>query len=45
MIFSRAAAFDPTKFNTSHMMRAHIMTFETLLRDEENQVLSILSYH
>jgi len=38
VIFSRAAAFDPTKFNTSDMMRAHIMTFETLLSDEENQV-------
>jgi len=38
VIFSRAAAFDPTKYNISDMMRAHIMTFETLLNDEENQV-------
>jgi len=38
VIFSRASAFDPTKFSTSHIMRAHIMTFETLLKDEENQV-------
>merc|ERR1712004_380813 len=35
VIFSRAAAFDPTKYTTSDMMRAHVMTFETLL---ENQV-------
>jgi len=38
VVFSRAAAFDPTEFTTSDMMRAHIMTFETLLTDEENQV-------
>jgi len=38
VIFSRAAAFDPTKYTTSDMMRAHVMTFETLLNDEENQV-------
>lgn len=38
VIFSRAAAFDPTKYTTSDMMRAHIVTFETLLNDEENQV-------
>lgn len=38
VIFSRAAAFDPTKFTTSDMMRAHIMTFEALLSDEENQI-------
>jgi len=38
VIFSRAAAFDPSKYNTSDMMRAHVMTFETLLNDEENQV-------
>lgn len=38
VIFSRAAAFDPSKYDTSDMMRAHVMTFETLLNDEENQV-------
>jgi len=38
VIFSRAAAFDPSKYDTSAMMRAHVMTFETLLNDEENQV-------
>lgn len=38
VIFSKAAAFDPTRFTTSDMMRAHIMTFETLLNDEQNQV-------
>ena len=38
VIFSRAAAFDPTKYTTSDMMRAHVMTFETLLQNEENQV-------
>jgi len=38
VIFSRAAAFDPAKYTTSDMMRAHVMTFETLLNDEENQV-------
>merc|ERR1712218_700570 len=38
VIFSRAAAFDPTKYTTSDMMRAHVMTFETLLANEENQV-------
>jgi len=38
VIFSQAAAFDPSKYSTSDMMRAHVMTFETLLSDEENQV-------
>merc|ERR1712025_1282952 len=38
VIFSQAAAFDPSKYTTSDMMRAHVMTFETLLNDEENQV-------
>ena len=39
VIFSQAAAFDPSKYSTSDMMRAHVMTFETLLSDEENQVV------
>jgi len=38
VIFSKASAFDPSRFTTSDMMRAHILTFETLLTDEENQV-------
>lgn len=38
VIFSRASTFDASRFTTSDMMRAHIMTFETLLNDEENQV-------
>merc|ERR1712127_239069 len=38
VIFSRAAAFDPSKYTTSDMMRARVMTFETLLANEENQV-------
>jgi len=38
VIYSKAGAFDATRFTTSDMMRAHIMTFETLLNDEENQV-------
>jgi len=38
VIYSKAGAFDANRFNTSDMMRAHIMTFETLLNDEENQV-------
>ncbi len=39
VIYSKAGAFDATRFTTSDMMRAHIMTFETLLNDEENQVI------
>ncbi len=39
VIYSRAGSFDATRFTTSDMMRAHIMTFETLLNDEENQVM------
>lgn len=38
VIFSKASAFDPSRFTTSDMMRAHILTFETLLNNEENQV-------
>ena len=33
VIFSKASAFDPSRFTTSDMMRAHILTFETLLTD------------
>jgi len=38
VIYSKACAFDSNRFTTSDMMRAHIMAFETLLTDEENQV-------
>jgi len=38
VIFSQAAAFDSSKYSVSDLMRAHVMTFETLLSDEENQV-------
>jgi len=38
VIFSQAAAFDSSKYSVSDLMRAHVMTFETLLNDEENQV-------
>lgn len=38
VIFSQAAAMDPGRFSASDIMRAHIMTFETLLQDEENQI-------
>ena len=38
VIFSQAAAFDSSKYTVSDLMRAHVMTFETLLSDEENQV-------
>merc|ERR1711953_1538304 len=38
VIFSQAAAFDSSKYTVSDLMRAHVMTFETLLVDEENQV-------
>ena len=42
VIYSKAGAFDATRFTTSDMMRAHIMTFETLLNDEENQVMMVI---
>jgi len=38
VIYSKACAFDSSRFTTSDMMRAHIMAFETLLTQEENQV-------
>jgi hypothetical protein len=38
VIFSKGAVFDSSRFTTSDMVRAHIMTFETLLNDEENQI-------
>merc|ERR1712241_569084 len=38
IIFSQAGTMDPNKYTVSDLMRAHVMTFETLLNDEENQV-------
>ena len=38
VIFSQAAAFDSSKDTVSDLMRTHVMTFEALLNDEENQV-------
>jgi len=38
IMFSVARKLDPGRHNTSHVLRAHIATFETLLRDEENQI-------
>jgi len=38
VVFSVARKLDPAKHNTSHVVRAHIATFETLLKDEENQI-------
>lgn len=38
VIYSKAGAFDSTRFTTGDMMRAHILTFETLLNNEEDQV-------
>ena len=38
VIFSRAAAIDTSKFTACDIMRAHILAYETLLSDPENQV-------
>jgi len=38
VVWSVARALDPARHNTSHVLRAHIATFETLLHDEENQI-------
>jgi len=38
VVFSQAGAMDPARFSVSDIMRSLIMTFETLLEDEENQV-------
>merc|ERR1712061_271859 len=38
VIFSQAGAMDPARFTSSDILRSLIMTFETLLVDEENQV-------
>lgn len=39
VVFSRAACMDTSKFTACDIMRAHILAYETLLCDEENQVL------
>jgi hypothetical protein len=38
VVFSRAAAMDTSRFTACDIMRAHILAYETLLCDEENQV-------
>jgi len=38
VIFSQAGVMDPSRFTSSDILRSLIMTFETLLVDEENQV-------
>jgi len=38
VIYSVARNMDPVKHSSSDAMRAHIMTFEALLEDEENQI-------
>ena len=38
VVFSRAAAMDADKFTACDIMRAHILTYETLLADEDNQI-------
>ncbi|XP_071443933.1 retinaldehyde-binding protein 1-like [Hetaerina americana] len=39
VIFANAGKLDPYKYNNSDMTKAHLVTYETLLEDEENQVL------
>merc|ERR1719410_1236875 len=43
VIFSQAAAFDSSKYTVSDLMRAHVMTFETLLNDEKDVSWSHIS--
>lgn len=38
VIFSRASAVDAGRFTACDIMRAHILVYETLLTDEENQI-------
>jgi len=38
VIFSRAASLDASKFTAADVMRAHLLTFEGLLMDEECQI-------
>lgn len=38
VVFSRAAAMDASKFTAIDVMRAHFLTFETMLEDEEVQI-------
>lgn len=39
VIFTIPRNCDPSKFSSSDMARAHIMAFETLLDEEENQIM------
>ncbi|TRY61207.1 hypothetical protein TCAL_03680 [Tigriopus californicus] len=41
VIFSRACSVDVSKFTACDIMRAHILTYEALLTDEETQVKGI----
>ena len=41
VVFSRAAALDVSRFTATDIMRAHILTYETLLTEEENQVRTV----
>lgn len=38
VVFSVARNLDPTRHSNSDAMRAHILTFEALLQEEENQI-------
>lgn len=38
VVFSRAASLDASKFTAADVMRAHLLTFECLLFDEECQI-------
>ncbi|XP_046397395.1 alpha-tocopherol transfer protein-like [Ischnura elegans] len=39
VIFANAGKLDPYKYHNTDMAKAHLVTYETLLEDEDNQVL------
>lgn len=41
-VYECAGHFDPYKFTASDMSKAHMITYETLLEDEECQVLGFV---
>lgn len=41
VVFSRAAYADSTRYTSADIMRAHLVTYEALLMDEENQINGI----
>lgn len=45
VIFSVAAKFDPYKFSSSQMARIHSIVVESLMDDEENQVIGKRKRH